>query len=92
MQRYEKTFPTKLLQKDFFGGNELAMEVHIGKSHSDVLECCICEYKAGDLEALETHIFTCEVFLCNHCKLKMKDLKNMKEHISEEHSGNSIFL
>ena len=36
---------------DFFGGNEKTMEVHIGKSHSDILECGICEHKAEDLEA-----------------------------------------
>ena len=67
------------------------MELHIEKYHSDILECGICEYKAEDLEALETHLFTCELFRCNHCKLMMKDLKNMKEHINAEHGGNGIF-
>ena len=68
------------------------LEVHIGKSHSDILQFVICEHEADNLEALETHLFTCEVFSCNHCKLKMKDLKNMKEHIIEEHEGGNGML
>ena len=52
------------------------MEVHIDKSHSDILECGICEHTADDLENLETYLFTCELFRCN-----------MKEHINAEHGG-----
>ena len=72
----QKKATLKCLDCDFFLENERTMEVYIGKSHSEILESGICEHKADDLEALETHLFTCELFRCNHCKLKMKDLKN----------------
>jgi hypothetical protein len=31
---------------DFFGPNELSMEVHTGKVHAESIECGLCEFKA----------------------------------------------
>ena len=45
---------------DFCGPNEFTMEVHAGRSHSADHECGLCDYKAKNVEDLETHISTCE--------------------------------
>ena len=38
-----------------------------GKEHSDNCECVNYEFVAPDKIALETHLFTCEMFVCNSC-------------------------
>ena len=48
------------------------MEVHLGKHHSEKYECGLCDFGAGSLENLETHLNTCEVFQCNWDKDKCK--------------------
>ena len=70
---------------DFCGENELTMEVHIGKHHSEKFECGLCGFVANDLESLETHLFTCEIFICvkcrdDNCEIRLKNLPDMKEH------------
>ena len=37
------------------------MEVHVGKSHSEIKECGLCEYEAKDSENLNLHLATCEI-------------------------------
>jgi hypothetical protein len=49
---------------EFFGTNHLTMEVHLGKEHSANFECGLCEVEAKDLENLEMHLFTCEIYEC----------------------------
>ena len=41
------------------------MEVHLGKHHSEKNECGLCDFEAGNLENLETHLNTCEFFQCD---------------------------
>ena len=72
------------------------MEVHIGKYHTDVFECGICDYIADTEENLDIHLFTCEIYECTgsygsfpkrpDCNLSGKDLSEMKRHIVENHS------
>ena len=37
---------------DFYGKDDLAMEIHYRKTHSDQLECGLCENVFSDLESL----------------------------------------
>ena len=53
---------------DFGGKNPYTMEVHTGKKH------CLCQYVAKDLETLDTHLFTYEVFECCSFNVRFKSL------------------
>ena len=74
---------------NFCGLNELSMEVHFGKNHS---ECGLCEYKAQDLEELELHLFTCEIYECYKCELRVKKLSDMKRHKDENHVNFGVWI
>ena len=37
---------------DFWGAEDINMEVHAPKYHGDNFECALCEYNAKDLERL----------------------------------------
>jgi hypothetical protein len=47
---------------DFVCQNEVSMEVHIGKQHSDKSECGLCDLEVDNLENLELHLTTCEMY------------------------------
>ena len=64
------------------------MEVHRGKVHSEQFECGLCELIANDLENLETHLTTCEIYQCNSCDLSFRNLPDLKTHLQNEHEGN----
>ena len=77
---------------NFCGKNELSMEVHFGKNHSENFECGLCEYKAQDLEELELHLFTCEIYECYKCELRVKKLSDMKRHKDENHVNFGVWI
>ena len=74
---------------EFYGSDDLAMEIHFRKTHNEIVECGLCDSTFKDSEALEIHIFTCEVYRCNKCNSNFKTLSDMKKHIKEDHEGNS---
>ena len=45
----------------FFCKKPLAMEVHLGKFHSEKFECGLCGFETTDLQTLETPLFTCDI-------------------------------
>ena len=47
---------------DYCGKNKMTIEVHLEKNHNEKFECGLCEYVANDLENLDTHLFTCEIY------------------------------
>ena len=61
------------------------MDVHIGKNHAEKFECGLCEFEAGDIEALNLHMFTCEIYLCETCDINFMTLADLKEHLMKEH-------
>ena len=61
------------------------MEVHIGKCFSDNFECGFCDKKFNDIDTLELHLRTCEVYECSECYLKERNLTDMKKHVVEDH-------
>ena len=71
---------------DFCGDSELAMVVHNGRMHNENYECGLCNFVAQDLEALDIHLFTCEMYECCDCENRLKNLCDLKKHIIEKHS------
>ena len=61
------------------------MEVHIGKCCYDYFECGLCEARVENLEKLELHLITCEIYECDTCFVRDKSLSDMKKHIEKEH-------
>ena len=49
----------------------------------------MCENLFSDLESLELHLFTCECYLCKECDTKFKTLRDIRNHISEQHESKS---
>ena len=70
---------------DFLGENEHSMVVHIGKKHSENIECGLCDTIFKNIEQLETHLTTCEIFRCFKSHESFKTLLEMKKHIENEH-------
>ena len=70
---------------EFWGPNEMTMEVHLGRIHTEVPECGLCDFQAKNSEELELHLFTCEVFKCSQCEHKSKISSEVKEHILNAH-------
>ena len=67
--------------------SEIGIEVHVGREHGDNFECGLCEYIAEDLENLDLHLLTCEVYKCNKCGNIFKNLQDLKQHFLTEHEN-----
>ena len=63
------------------------MEVHIGKFHTDCFECRLSEQHFGNVESLETHFNTCEMYRCRRCFHKENNTLNIKAHAEKKHPG-----
>ena len=72
---------------DFGGTNEVSMEVHVSKFHAEEIECGMCEQETKDLESLETHLVTCQIYECKYCEERFQSISELKKHISEDHKG-----
>ena len=64
---------------------KVTQQVHVGKGCSDNFECGLCDQTFENLEILETHLSTCEVYECgeslnNECFYRDKHLSEMKKH------------
>ena len=66
-------------------GSIESMEVHLGKGCLGNFECGLCEAKFKNLESLETHLHTCEMYECCVCFKRLKTLSKIKTHIKDEH-------
>ena len=61
------------------------MEIHFGKCCVDELFCGFCEWKSRDLESLETHLASCEVYVCVGCEERFLTIGDVKIHIKKKH-------
>ena len=50
------------LDCDFLGKSKETIEVHNGIMYSDKFKCGLCEILFDDVQKLETHLTTCEVY------------------------------
>ena len=53
------------------------------------LECGLCELIAEDLENLDIHLLTCEVYKCKQCENAFKNLQGLKKHYQENETHKS---
>lgn len=74
---------------EFWGPNEFSMKTHFKRLHCETISCGMCDFQAANLEILDTHTFTCEMFRCDSCKDKFFSLSDIKKHIDKEHKGYS---
>ena len=72
---------------DFCSENFLTMEVHVGKLHSGKFECGLCNYDAKDLETLNIHISTCQIYVCDDCCFRTVHIHDIKEHLENSHTS-----
>ena len=72
---------------DFSSENFLTMEVHIGKQHGEKVECGLCNFEAKDLEALNLHLSTCQIYVCDECCYRTVHIHEIKEHLEKRHTG-----
>ena len=70
---------------DFWCENFLTMEVHIGRLHSEQIECGLCNYEANNIDNLNLHIATCEIYTCEACCFRTKNLHDIKDHLNNVH-------
>ena len=82
----------KCLDCEFVGANQITMAVHIGKSHTEKYECGLCNFESETFEKLETHLFTCENYMCDACKTSETSISNIKKHIEESHRPHKNFM
>ena len=74
--------------------NEVGIEVHVGREHGENFECGMCEFIAEDLESLDLHLLTCEIYKCNKCEIVFKTYKILSntllkmKHIKVQHIQN----
>ena len=74
---------------DFWGPNKQTMKMHIKRNHSETISCGMCDFEAQDIETLDTHTFTCEMYKCNEmeCEKTFLLLNDLRSHIENEHDG-----
>ena len=72
---------------DYVCESSYTMDMHIGKKHKEELERGLCECKFDNLEVLEIHQVTCEVYQCGNsdCKERVKTISEIKKHLAEVH-------
>ena len=72
---------------DFCSENFLTMEVHVGKQHSENFECGLCNYEAKDIEALNLHLTTCQIYVCEDCYFRTQHMHDIREHLKDKHNN-----
>jgi hypothetical protein len=68
---------------EYCSETKLTMEVHLGKEHDPNFECGLCGFVATTLENLELHLFTCEIYICDSCRLRFKSIPDLKKHLHD---------
>ena len=47
----------------------------------------MCDIIVKDLETLEIHLTTCEIYTCRECNAVSKNLSDLKSHFETEHEN-----
>ena len=74
---------------DFWGPNEHTMKMHTKRIHSETITCGMCDFETKQIECLDTHTFTCEMYTCNECfpKQSFSTLDDIGMHMRNEHGA-----
>ena len=62
--------------------NYWTVGIHEGKEH-DKFTCGLCDYKAKDMDSLELHLTTCEIYSCKECDFYSRQIADIKNHEKE---------
>ena len=60
--------------KKFRGGGNFSLLAITGRRHSETISCGMCNFEANQIETLDTHTFTCEMYKCNECEISFLHL------------------
>ena len=74
---------------DFWGPNAQTMKMHYYRLHCENISCGICNLEVKDVEELDVHTSTCEIFKCKWCEKSYNNFSDIKSHAKEEHNGKS---
>ena len=86
MRTHSFTYVTfKCALCDFIGGEQIEMEIHDARLHSEKNECALCDFEGKDLETIDNHLSTCECYSCGLCENKFTQLTQVKEHFKNTH-------
>ena len=61
----QQKFEFKCEDCSFGGSNEWTMVIHYGRVQKETLACGLCDLEVNDSEQLETHLSTCESYICD---------------------------
>ena len=61
--------------------------MHSRRIHSETIACGMCDFEVIDIETLDTHTFTSEMYHCNDidCANTFLQLNDLRSHIENEH-------
>ena len=73
---------------DFWGPNTFTMKMHFKRLHCENISCGMCDFIAKDVDTLDIHNSTCEMYKCNciDCGKTYTVLGDIKEHLEKEHN------
>ena len=73
---------------DFWGPNTFTMKMHFKRLHCENISCGMCVFIAKDVDTLDIHNSTCEMYKCNcvDCGKTYTVLRDIKEHLEKEHN------
>ena len=77
----------KCKECEFWGQNRLTMDLYIKMFHSEKITCGLCDLEVYNLQDLEIHSTTCEIYKCFVCENIYKTLSDIKQHLTNEHKG-----
>ena len=64
------------------------MDVHIGKcGFETAYKCGFCDATFAEIDHLEDHLRTCEVYECFECLMRRRSLSEMKTYIVQDHEN-----
>ena len=74
---------------DFWGPNAHTMKMHYFRLHCENVSCGSCNLEVKDVEELDIHTTTCEIFKCKWCDKSYNNFSDIKSHAKTEHNGKS---
>ena len=77
---------------DYFGKSKETLEVHNGKMHAEQFKCGLCEMLFDNIQKLETHLITCEVYRCTRCLTKEKTISSIQAHVENHTDNNYLYI
>ena len=73
---------------EYCSENFLTMEVHVGKDHIENIKCGLCDVRcatneAADLEKLNLHLSTCQIYVCDEYCFRSVHIHDIKEQFEK---------